>query len=73
VLTAVAAAAAVAAATAAQVIDDAAGRTLVAASTLTADVKSSVEGNGANIVSSRELAAYRMLIATAVLKQQLQQ
>lgn len=35
-----------------QVIDDAAGRTLVAASTLTADVKGSVEGNGANIVSS---------------------
>jgi hypothetical protein len=27
------------------------GRTLAAASTLTADVKSSVEGNGANVVS----------------------
>ncbi|KAF6255700.1 hypothetical protein COO60DRAFT_187177 [Scenedesmus sp. NREL 46B-D3] len=36
----------------AQVIDDAAGRTLVAASTLTADVKGSVEGNGANITAA---------------------
>jgi ribosomal protein L18 len=34
-----------------QVIDDVSGRTLAAASTLTADVKSSVEGNGANVVS----------------------
>jgi ribosomal protein L18 len=49
--------AAAATAAAVQVIDDAAGRTLVAASTLTADVKSSVEGNGANIVSTREHTA----------------
>jgi ribosomal protein L18 len=40
----------------AQVIDDAAGRTLVAASTLTADVKGSVDGNGANIVSNSSAA-----------------
>lgn len=35
-----------------QVIDDVSGRTLAAASTLTAEVKSSVEGNGGNVVSS---------------------
>eukprot|EP00879_Flechtneria_rotunda_P002048 GHRR01002227.1.p1 GENE.GHRR01002227.1~~GHRR01002227.1.p1 ORF type:complete len:155 (+),score=49.90 GHRR01002227.1:185-649(+) len=36
----------------AQVIDDEAGRTLAAASTLTADVKSEVEGYGANVAAA---------------------
>jgi ribosomal protein L18 len=35
-----------------QVIDDESGRTLAAASTLTADIKTSIEGNGANVVST---------------------
>eukprot|EP00878_Enallax_costatus_P000927 GHUV01001057.1.p1 GENE.GHUV01001057.1~~GHUV01001057.1.p1 ORF type:complete len:155 (+),score=51.69 GHUV01001057.1:160-624(+) len=36
----------------AQVIDDSVGRTLVAASTLTAEVKGNTEGNGANIAAA---------------------
>jgi large subunit ribosomal protein L18 len=36
----------------AQVIDDSVGRTLVAASTLTADVKGTTEGNGANVAAA---------------------
>jgi hypothetical protein len=34
-----------------QVIDDVSGRTLAAASTLAADIKEGIEGNGANVVS----------------------
>ncbi len=43
-----------------QVIDDSVGRTLAAASTLSADVKSSVEGNGANTVSTGSRVTYNV-------------